>query len=273
MMRLFLTSRAEGTLFDAIPPQTSREEFLRMVFGADHNFRYWQKNYFYKAFPQKSVDNFALGVIAHEHNVTISGPPQEEFAHKDVPDWDTANVFVDVSDHSDGQKLACQSVRGIGEPVGVLRRLVDEINSRYATSDWHASINPITDQDDFWKIAERNKGNIGELDLTFVTPNIWRGQSETEKALRALQQENNAQEVEVRLRNDDKKLNPDSENVRQSIDYIAKGGGSVVLREDGQKKLYDSDSNVTVTPVDDDEPIQDASEGVIRDIINRLFGR
>ncbi len=114
---------------------------------------------------------------------------------------------------------------------------------------------------------------MGTLDLTFVTPNIWRGQSETEKALRALQQENNAQEVEVRLRNDDKKLNPDSENIRESINYIAKGGGAVVLREDGQKKLYDSDSNATVTAVDDDEPIQDASEGAIRDIINRLFGK
>jgi hypothetical protein len=67
MMRLFLTSRAEGTMFEALPPQKTRGEYLAQVFGSDHVFRYWQKNYVYKAFPDKAVDAFVLGVIAHEH--------------------------------------------------------------------------------------------------------------------------------------------------------------------------------------------------------------
>lgn len=158
-------------MFEALPPKMTRSKYLAQVFGSDHIFRYWQKNYVYKAFTDKVVDNFVLGVIAREHTVTISGPPQEQFAHKDVPDWDTANVFLDSSDHSDGQKLACQSVRGMGEPIALFRHLVDQINAENQSADWALSVNPITNEKDFWQIAKRYEGKIGELDLNFIAPN------------------------------------------------------------------------------------------------------
>lgn len=211
------------------------------------------------------------GVIAKEHTVTISGPPEEGFAHKDITDWETSNLLINSS--ADMQKVAMQPV--VGQPIHILRALLDHLNSLHSDSDWLMTVNPITTTEQFWGAAERYSGHIVEVDLSFDVPNIWGGQSETEKALSELKKKNNAQEVEVKIKNKEGKLNPDSERVRQSIDYITKGGGTVRLRDDTQTTVYSSDSeeSIVTIPIEPDIQIQDADAGMIASLIERLFGR
>ncbi|MFZ2068023.1 MAG: hypothetical protein WAV27_18795, partial [Xanthobacteraceae bacterium] len=105
-------------------------------------------------------------------------------------------------------------------------------------------------------------------------PNIWDGESETEKALRDLKEKNNAQEVEVKIKNKDAKINPDSKRIRDSVDYIAKGGGVAQLRDETQRVVFSSDAeeNEITIPVEPDPPIQDAGTMDLRDLIRKIFG-
>ena len=106
-----------------------------------------------------------------------------------------------------------QAVRIVGQPLNVFRSLADHINHNNTNADWAISVNAITSEQEFWTAVDRYKGRIAELDLNFVAPNIWGGTTETENALKKLHAQNNAQEVEVRLKNVDKQLNPDSDTI------------------------------------------------------------
>jgi hypothetical protein len=270
MLQLFLARRDEGTMFSQLEPRQSREQYIQAAFGTEVRFEHWKRPYVYKPFPSHDQAR-VVGVIAKEHTVTVAGPPEEGFAHKDVQDWETANVVIDAS--SDSQKVAMQP--SVGQPLHIFRSFVDHVNIKNSNAEWAIAVNPITEKEEFWGVAERFKGHIAEVDLSFAVPNIWGGESETEKALKELKTENNAQEVEVKIKNKDGKLNPDSERVRKSVEYIAKGGGTASLRDENQATIYSSDSEESIVsiPIDPDFPIQEADEGLIASLIKRLFGK
>lgn len=273
MMRLFLVSRAEGTIFATLEPKETRQQYIQRAFGSEMRFQYRGEPLVYKPF-KSPIDSFICAVIGREHPVTVSGPPEEQFAPKTVPDWEHANIFIDSSGGNEGQKIAMQQVGVVGQPLAVMRALVDYINFSQSNAEWSIAANPITRKEEFWSAVDRYKDHIKELDLEFVTPNIWGGESATEKALKELKKQNNAQEVEVRIKNKDGKLNPDSENIRQSVDYITRGGGSLRVKSDTDGVVYSSENEESIvkeTP-DEDAPIPSAEPSLIMRIIKKIFG-
>src|SRR5438270_493515 len=151
MMRLFLSDRLAGTLFATLrtAPPLPRDAYLRNAFSDEIIFVHRKRNYRFTPFKNSSPD-IVSGVIAREHTITIGAPPEEGYKRHDVPDWDTANVFIDVSGDDDGQKVAMQDTPVIGRPLSVFRSLTDYINNRDNNSDWLIAVNTITSDDDFW---------------------------------------------------------------------------------------------------------------------------
>lgn len=271
MLQLFLAQRVNADdLFAILPPRQTRQEYLETTFSKEMRFDYWKHPFVFKPF-RSPEDGYVVGVIAKEHKVTVAGPPEEGFAAKQVEDWDTANLLID----SRTTQLAAMQQGAVGQPLQIIKALIDHINENLKTSEWIIEVNPVTTKEEFWTIADRYKGHIAEVDLSFAVPNIWGGQSETEKALNELKNENNAQEVEVKIKNKDGQLNPDTERVRSSVDYITKGGGTVRLRDDTQTTIYSSENeeNAVTTPVDPDFPVQEADDGMIASLIKRLFNK
>lgn len=267
MMQLSLAHRNEGTIFSGLAPQFPRQRYIQQAFANEIRFEYWKQDYIFKPFASPD-SSFVIGVIGKERRVTVAGPPEQEFATHEVEDWDTANVLIDTQAYE--QKVAMQD--NLGSPINIFRALIDQIN-RGAHAEWSLAVHPIIEREQFWATAERYRGHIKELDLNFEVPNIWGGESETEKALRELRDNNNAQEVGIKIKNRDGRLNPDSPNVRESIEYISKGGGSVKLRDDEERTVYNSDQedSVVTVPIDPDFKIQGADEGLIMSLVRRLF--
>lgn len=228
MMRLFLADRLAGTLFEdeSGSKRLNRENYLRKAFASEIRFSHRKRVHVYTPFPD-AEDGILSGVVAREHTVTIARPPEEKYQKEDVPDWDTANVFIDVSGEADGQKVAMQDVPSVGSPLAIFRSLVDHINAVDRSSDWLLAVNTITSDADFWKVMAENQGRITEIDFVFAAPNIWKGDSETEKALKELDKQYGAKETEIKLKNPDGKLNPgkpeDEGAISSSIKFIKKG--------------------------------------------------
>jgi len=271
MMQLSLVRRDEGTLFFPLDPRQSRQEYIQSVFNRETRFEYWNAPYVFKPFP--TPDNTILiGVIGRQHVVSVAGGPEEGFIQKDIQDWETANVLIDSGPVA--QTVAMQH-RTQTNPLNIFHALVEHINSHTENSIWSIAVNSITRQEQFWEVAERYRDHLKELDLSFQVPNIWGGSTETEDALKKFRDENNAQEVDFKIKKRDGKLQPDSERIRQSVDYIAKGGGEVQLRDDHDAVVYSSatEESVVTTPIDPDFPIQEADQGMIRSLIQRIFGK
>lgn len=266
MMRLFLTSRNEG-LFALIAAKETREQYLRRVFASEVIFMHRKQKYVYRNYDFE-INNLITGAIGRSHLVTLG---DADFMRQEYPDWKAANLFIDPTGEDDGQKVAMHQVPVVGTPISVMRSFTDHLNTQNRQADWTITVNVISSKSEFWAAVEQNKGRIGELDLTFATPNIWGGTTETENALKKLQKENNADEVEVKLKNADKDLKVDSKDIRDSVEYIAKGGGSVVLREDGKTVLYNSEENVVTESPIGDTPIPEGDTEALRLLANKLF--
>jgi hypothetical protein len=268
MMRLFLADRFAGTLWEDEPRDTehsTREEYLRSVFTNEVRFKHRKQTYVFTPYPSPS-GAILTGVVAREHTITVGRPPEENYQKADVPDWDTANVFIDVSGHDDGQKVAMQDVGSVGAPLSVFRSLADYINRREQLADWLIAVNSITSDKDFWKVVAENQGHITEIDLVFAAPNIWGGVSETEKGLKKLEQKNGIKETEIKLRNSEGNVNPGTSDdggvIATSIDYINRGGGRYKAKC-RRKTIYNSEDNVIKKIPDKDIPIQDAEQHVV----------
>jgi hypothetical protein len=271
MLQLLLASRDAGTLLSQIPPRQTRQQYIQRTFGSEITFQHYQATYVYRPFKTPNSD-FLVGVVARERPVTIGGPPEEQFIHKEIVSWETANVFIDTSADGEGQKVAMQNV--VGQPLAIFKSLVDHINSSNQNADWLIEVNAITSKEQFWSIAEQYRGHIKEVDFDFAVPNIWGATTETEKALREFKEKNNAQSVEVKIKNKDGKLNPDSERVREAVEYAAKGGGVSRIRDDTEATVFSSDreeSNITTPLIEPDPPIQEADIDLIRSLIRRIF--
>jgi hypothetical protein len=273
MMQLFLTRRvAEGDLLSLLPPDKTRQQYLDQVFSTEIRFEHYKRPYVFKPFPMLKDSSHIIGVIAKERTITVAGPPEQSFLPKSVEDWETANLLIDTSETE--QRAAMQTQPSVGNPLQIFRSLIDHINITHPNTEWTISTNPVTRREEFWSAVERNRGHIAEIDLSFVVPNIWGGSSETEKALKDLKEKNNAQEVEVKIKNREGQLVPDSDRVRESVNYIAKGGGEVQLRDENQSTLYSSsqEESVVTIPIAPDFPVQGADTGMITSLIHRLFG-
>lgn len=256
MMRLFLANRKQPDLFrdrDVRSAPLSRADFLRAVFAAEVRFVHANRIHVYTPYPS-SDPNILAGIVARERTVTIGKPPEEGYKKEIVPDWDTANVFIDVSGDLDGQKVAMQESDVAARPIAVFRSLTDYLNETYVTSDWLISVNTITSEQGFWDAVAKYRGNITEIDLVFAAPNIWGGKTETENALKQLSGEG-AKEVEVKLRNLDGKMDPGTKenpgSIGEGVEYIRKGGGRLKIKSKNRTIYNSEDHAVRRTPKED----------------------
>lgn len=273
-MRLFLTSRERPPLLAQMEPSytpRSRRDYLEEILGNETRFQHRRKPYVFKPFPSPAAD-YAVGVIGREKTVRLRLAPEHQFRKRDVSDWETANVLVDISGSDDGQKIGMQERVNVGHPLAVFRSFVDHLNSSRPTADWAIAVNAISREETFWAAVEKYRERISEITLAFVTPNIWGGESETEKALKKLHRDTGAQEVEVKLKNKDRKLHPDSEDVHAATDYIGRGGGRTEIKS-GRDTVYNSDNNAIIEDIMSDLAIEDQDADLILELLKKVLRR
>jgi len=272
MLRLFLTEREILPILIASgdAPTHSRSEYLEEVFSQAISFV--GRNIRYQYAYVGRLENIFLGRIGRQKTEKIVEGPEMKFAENRGDFWHAANILIDISDNPDGQKIAFQEEINIGKPLTVAEYLVQKINDTFIESRWQIAVNAITEARDFWKIVDKNKGHITELDITFVAPNIFGGHDKTTEALKKLSKENKMQETTVKLSNSDGELNPDSQDIRDSIEYISKGGGSAKLKT-GKETVYSSEENAVSETVEEDlrVPLEEESKPFWPALIRRLF--
>lgn len=73
------------------------------------------------------------------------------------------------------------------------------------------------------------------------------------------------------MRNSDGKLDLEGELIRESVEYVTKGGGKAILKV-GKRKVFDTDSAVVTRSPEEDLEVEGAEPGLLRALISRLFG-
>lgn len=266
--RLFLTERDQRQIFEH---PIDRHQYLIEALGVERiDFEGRGAKYSYVHIG--TFDDVVISRIGREKTEIKNDGPETGFEETAKDEWHAVNVFIDTSGSPDGQKMVVGLSPQVGAPKAITQYFIERLNEINPGSKWRIIVNPIIDQHDFWDVAKKYKGRLTRLDLRFVSPNIFGGKDATAKALRKLHDENSVQTTEVRLSNNDGALNPDSNTVRESLEYIEKGGGKVRLRA-GNKTIYDSKDSPQRKdiPTEEDLPVRKDEQSTWKGFIKALF--
>lgn len=273
--RISLTKRQIGRIIEEsadFEPE-SKQEFLINAFRANRKFAGKGFSYHYAFVDQ--LDQYVFARIGRQRIENAADGPESGFEEKREPVWHAANIVIDTSGSPHGQKVAMEKSSDVGSPSAIIRSLITQINESRIRSAWTAHVNPITESTEFWQAVEINRGKITELELKFVAPNILGGTDKTRQALRKLRDESNMEETQLKLKNRDGKLEPDTPDIREELDYIAEGGGEVKLKS-GKKTLYSSgDQEPTAVDAEEalDKAINNEEKSFLRKLADFLFKR
>lgn len=237
ILRLFLTKRDIPPILEAANyvPEQPRQEYLETVFERNINFIGSGVKFTYVYLGREG--NIIFGKIGRKITEVVNRGPETKFAETKQMIHQASNVLIDISSEETGQKIALQYKNQVGKPLNIAKYLVDHINLVEQDVRWNISVNAVTETQKFWDVVNEYKSYITELDVVLIAPNILNGADKVQEDLRRIYKENGVQETTVKMVNREGKLNPDSKNIRETIDYVGQGGGSAKLKS-GKKTIY-----------------------------------
>ena len=207
------------------------------------DFTYWgQREFSYKGLSEDG--EFIQGAIGKKIEEVHHDSPDHDYAEKTVEFWECAKLFLNLED---GQQVAgVQTDSVIGDPKGTFVKMIELINTEAGPNEYKIDVFPLHHEQNFFDAVANYSGLITKLELTYVVPNVFGGSGETRDALRRLKEKINARNVKAIIQNPDG-LDLNDDLVKESVDYIANGGGEIKAKS-GQETVYDSENdNVTIT--------------------------
>lgn len=257
---------------NVVPPARSRQEYLVDIFANRIDFEHRKKKLVYVPIGTEEGKEgpLMLGRIGRSISAVENAPPETGFEEITRPSWRAANVIIDTSNHSDGQKIAFQMHYNVGKPLPIAAHLIDHINSTNPDSGWHIEINPIIEHQSFWEAAQQYRGEITLAEFTFTTPNILALRSKLNEELKNKRDQHNATSVTETLHNPKGNMELQVDDVKDAVEYISEGGGKAQLKV-GRDTVYNSENETKLVEVEDDEPLTKGNPSMWKRITNKLF--
>jgi hypothetical protein len=268
LFRLTLLEKSQHSLFGN--QRQTREQYLRETFSTPHVFERYAKTFHYVPMAAQTRITSLIGRIGTQISLPENKPPQDGLAEQTHDTWKAAFVVFDPSDHVDGQKVAVQIDRQVGEPKAIISGLVKKVNEASPTSRFDIEAQPIFDVSTFWDFASTHKGKIVSLTFDLMVPNGLFSANETiAKELENAKKETNATAV-VSTFKADKGLNTDGQAVKDAVQYAQKGSGEIRAKTINGR-TYNSENKPVIATIDVTEPT--LTLDVISSNVARILGR
>ena len=263
LIRLILLIRDRDLFSPTEVP--SREVWLRRIFGTEIMFQHYGNACHYVPETDTPETPLIIGRIGRPRPVTENDPPEAGLREIQRDSWVAAGIIIDPRTHGDGQKAAIEENTRVGNPGGIFKSLVNNINER-TDEPYIIEANPIVDPNTFWQFEEE-PGEITSVSFDLYAPNMFGLRNELDKELRELRDNEKVREAKLTLENKDG-LELRTERTQQTVDYTLEGGGNIRARTK-RKKRYNSKQKTKKIVVE-----QDASKNFIervRAAVAQLF--
>ncbi len=265
-----LNPTEQGSIF---PEKRDKIEILRSILTSE-TIVFDSRKVRHAFVVEKAEDDFIIAKFGRRSSIKRHLSPQDQFAEKKEEDWPYSWVIINLStDPKTGQRIAFEHKTNVFDsPFEQLKNFADAVNSTLFSSGYAVSINPITIDQEFWKLVETNSDRIERLSFTFNAPNLFQLGSTLENDLRASQKDYGLTKATIEFENPTGKLRvPHTELMEQAVDYIARGGGEYSLKIKGAKhyEKIKSSKKILTKSFDDIEVItsdQKSFMGIIKEI-------
>jgi len=274
-LRLFLTEVEQPQILvetGDVPPRLDRQSYLEDVFNRNWNFVHWGSEMIYVPIRREEGDDesFTFGRIGKQFTNQENAGPDEKFEITQHTGWKAANLVLNTSSDTEGQKLAMQERGDVGRPLTIVNSLAQHINEINDGSGWSIAVNSMIEKSSFWEAVEKYRGQITRAEFNYTTPNVLGIRSVLNERLKEYRLKENAQSVTVTLQEPKGNLNLETQEVRDAVDYTSEGGGSSKLKA-GRETVFDSQDSEKAKDVETDDTISfETSEGR-RSLITKFF--
>ena len=230
--------------------------YLISIFGRENKtilFNSGGQEHFYRC--EKKDGNIIVGVWGKRSQKDVHQTP--ELAVTNVDDWIDACCFLFI-EGQEGQEIQIEIKPSFsGNNLKVLKDFLHfMINQKEKGSDIpNMEANPIEQKKEgVWDVIGNN--TVGSLSITAFPPNFFGHETEMPKAAKEAQDKYNADRLQVTLQSDSKqglRLDKKDGTLKQNFKQVGKGGGSLVLKNEKNKKIYDSSDpkNIKTTELKD----------------------
>lgn len=269
LFRLSLLPRAQR---DAFHKEETREEFLRRVFGEQHELSHYKAPLVYEPDAEAGHAAAVFGRLGRRKVVEENLPPSQHLAEVTRETWKACLLVIDPGEHADGQKVALQVDREIGGPTALMNALAKAINADNPHAPFFMQATPIFDASSFWDFAEENRGQVTSITFEFVAPNgLWNTRTTIKKELAALRASTKTEQVITTLKSNEG-LDTNSERIKEGVEYAEKGSGRIRAKARG-KKTFNSTERPKLTTMEEQKATRGGLIAKAKANLKRLFGR
>ena len=179
-------------------------------------------------------DPRAMLQLAVERDLKVG---RRDFTEDVVENWPQIFVLFDNDPEVqtcfiEDRKQAFSSTKTVAQ---ALEEAFGKLLFRYGLT---VSFNPIYDEEYFWKLVDRHRGQVTRVEFTLVTPNMPSISRKVRQLMDNVGQATDAEVTKLALVSDPKGalfLDPENETLKTLVEYSSDGGGETKVKVRGLK--------------------------------------
>ncbi len=269
--RVFVEPLKQQQLFPN--KQLSKQDVLRKAFLSKEPQEFLAGKNQLALITQLEHDDLIYASLAKKSEETIFHSPQEKLEAETIESWPHVRVFISTSpNHNRGQVLAIESKSTVFRNTTIqLEAFQRHANKLLESTGYEINIHPVVSGDKFWDIINANRGQIRELSFRYSAPNLFSLNNNLNTELKDAQREFMLTKARVSFENPSGQLNIDPQNdfIKQSVEYVSKGGGDYTVKARRVYKSKDSISSQNVDEVELEVAVKD--ENSFKQFCDKLF--
>lgn len=217
---------------------------------------------------QLSEDCFFMSFAKELHDVI--GEKTDE-GIKDIPigNYKKCNILINTLN----QWMIIEKNTDISQSIEGQKNLIANIISKFLKpKNLYFEIGIMTEKSYFWQYVAANKGTITDVDITLSSPNFLRGIKTVGALLHETNDTYNNTSVSIHLKNEDGRLNIDSNNefLQDAIRYSSAGGGKWRVKSTTSKGYSNADNPFIIPLPEDIGELKDSDLQIIESTFKKV---
>lgn len=148
-------------------------------------------------------------------------------------DFPYVNIFVELK----SQKFLIESKTTVFDDYNTCSNVIKNIMNKYLRKmDSEIDINPIIEEQEFWKIFDENE--VKKLSFNLSVPNLFDASDDATNFLKDARDNIGARNVSLTFSNSDENLNPNKNGIESFVKYANGGGGTWNIRYKNKTRYF-----------------------------------
>lgn len=254
---------------DLLGQRLPREQWIRSIFAERFEFRHQNKTFHWV--PHGDQSDIILGTVERQRPRIQHRAPHEGATEFEGEEWQGSIVVIDPVHRPDGQKMAFERDRDVGQPNAIVDSLVSHFN-RQQDPPFAIVVRSLFDAETFRAFARRHGEVVQYVNFSFVVPNMFFGASTSvDQGLKRIGKSTGAQTVDLRLQSEDG-VKTDSPDVKDALAYAEEGNASVTSKA-MNGDLYSSTSRRLTVKMHSILYLANDSRTAVKRWLNQALGR